>query len=77
MESVEYRKINTFDDGRGQYKYYPNKWLVLEYKYNRGKIILQNAFDKEVIINTISTWKTDPYTDKDDANLSASYVGPS
>ena len=75
--SVEFRKINTFDDGRGQYRHYPNKWIVLEYKFNRGKVLLQNAFDKEVIINTISTWKTEPYTEEDDATLPASYVEPS
>ena len=77
MALAEFRKINNFDDGRGQYKNYPNKWLVLEYKFNRGKVLLQNAFDKEAIINTISTWKTSIFTEEDDANLPASYVGPS
>jgi hypothetical protein len=35
--------------------------LILERRFNGGKLLLQNAFDKDVIINTISTWKTDPY----------------
>ena len=52
--------IKNFDDGREKFKEYPNKWLVLERKFNGGKLLLQNAFDKDVIINTISTWKTDP-----------------
>jgi len=41
--------IKNFDDGRR--------------KFNGGKLLLRNAFDKEVIINTISSWKTEPYTE--------------
>ena len=53
--------IQVFDDGRNKFKQYPNKWLILETKFNGGKLLLQNTFDKEQVINTISTWKTNPY----------------
>lgn len=55
--------IKNFDDGRKKFKEHPNKWFVLERKFNGGKLLLQNAFDKDVIINTISSWKTEPYTE--------------
>jgi hypothetical protein len=53
--------IQVFDDGRNKFKQYPNKWLILETKFNGGKLLLQNTFDKEQVINTISSWKTKPY----------------
>lgn len=53
--------IQVFDDGRNKFKQYPNKWLILETKFNGGKLLLQNTFDKDQVINTISSWKTKPY----------------
>lgn len=55
----EYRKINTFDDGRQKYKNLENVWIVVETKFNGGKLVLKNAINKDIIINTISSWKTD------------------
>lgn len=55
----EYRKINTFDDGRQKYKNLENVWIVVETKFNDGKLVLKNAINKDIIINTISSWKTD------------------
>ena len=53
--------IQVFDDSRNKFKQLPNKWLILETKFDGGKLLLQNTFDKEQVINTISTWKTNPY----------------
>jgi len=58
-----YVKIIEFDDGRCKYKIYPNKWLISATKFNGGKLVLKNAFDDKIIINTISSWKTEPYED--------------
>tara|TARA_B110000208_G_scaffold192048_1_gene262228 strand:+ start:9350 stop:9565 length:216 start_codon:yes stop_codon:yes gene_type:complete len=52
--------IQVFDDSRNKFKQLPNKWLILETKFDGGKLLLQNTFDKEQVI-TISTWKTNPY----------------
>jgi len=48
--------INVFDDGNDKYKYYKNEW----YKYGswRGKIALVNCHDTEMMIPSISEWKT-------------------
>ena len=58
-----YVKINCFDDGRDKYKQYVNKWIILEKKFNGCKLLLRNAVNEKVVINTISSWKTDPYDD--------------
>lgn len=55
----EYRKINIFDDGKQKYKNLENVWIVIETKFNGGKLVLKNAINKDIIINTISSWKTD------------------
>lgn len=55
----EYRKITTFDDGRQQYKDIENIWIVVLSKFNGGKLVLKNAVNKDIVINTISTWKTE------------------
>jgi hypothetical protein len=55
----EYRKITTFDDGNKQYKDLENIWIVVLSKFNGGKLLLKNAVNKDIIINTISTWKTE------------------
>ena len=54
----EYRKIIIFDDGRQQYKDIENIWIVVLSKFNGGKLVLKNAVNKDIVINTISTWKT-------------------
>ncbi len=54
----EIRTIWKFDDGRERYKMYENKWIVKEKKFGGGKLVLQNVNDKDVIISTISEWKT-------------------
>ena len=57
----QYVKINVFDDGRDIYKAYKNKWIVIDKKFNGGKLVLKNATHEKVIINSISTWKTELY----------------
>lgn len=55
----EYRKIKIFDDGRQKYKDLENVWIVVLSKFNGGKLVLKNAVNKDIVINTISTWKTE------------------
>lgn len=55
----EYRKIKVFDDGRQQYKDLDNVWIVVLSKFNGGKLVLKNAVNKDIVINTISSWKTE------------------
>ena len=55
----EYRKIKIFDDGRQKYKDLENVWIVVLSKFNGGKLILENAVNNDIVINTISTWKTE------------------
>tara|TARA_B100000795_G_scaffold130182_3_gene97117 strand:+ start:14917 stop:15105 length:189 start_codon:yes stop_codon:yes gene_type:complete len=55
----EYRKIKIFDDGRQKYKDLENVWIVVLSKFNGGKLILKNAVNNDIVINTISTWKTE------------------
>ena len=50
-------KIMLFDDGRKKYKQYVNKWLLVETKFNGGKLVLKNAIEEKIIINSISSWK--------------------
>ena len=59
-----YVKINCFDDGRAKYIRYVNKWVILEKKFNGGKFVLKNAVDNQIIINSISSWKTVPFDDE-------------
>jgi len=56
---VEYRKIKVFDDGRQQYKDLENVWIVMLSKFNGSKLVLKNAVNNDIVINTISTWKTE------------------
>ena len=52
-------KIVKFDDGREKYEQYINEWFIVETKFNGGKFILRNAIDEKIIINSISSWKTE------------------
>ena len=33
----------VFDDGRDKFKSYTNKWIVMDKKFNGGKLVLKNA----------------------------------
>jgi hypothetical protein len=50
-------EIYTFDDGNQRYKHYKNKWIIEEVMYNGGKLKLKNEDNKEIVINSISSWK--------------------
>ena len=50
-------EIHTFDDGNQKYKQYKNRWIIEDIMYNGGKLKLKNDDNKEIIINSISTWK--------------------
>lgn len=49
-------QIRVFDDGNERYKQYKNSWILFG-KW-KGKVALFNAFDENVIIDSISEWKT-------------------
>ena len=49
-------QIQVFDDGREKYKQYENSWIL--FGRWKGKVALFNAFDDNVIIQSISEWKT-------------------
>lgn len=51
-------KIYVFDDGNDKYKDYINKWKIIDYMFNGDKLKLMNINNVNVIINSISTWKT-------------------
>ena len=55
--SEQLYSIQVFDDGRSEYKDYPNVWRVTGKKFNGGKLVLQNVSKPEVKIDTISSWK--------------------
>ena len=49
-------QIRIFDDGNEKYKQYDNCWIIFG-KWN-GKVALFNGYDENVIIDSISEWKT-------------------
>ena len=55
---MSYFKINLFDDGNNIHKSLPNIWELVESKYSGSKLVLRNCNKPEIIINTISAWKT-------------------
>ena len=55
--SEQLYSIQVFDDGRSEYKDYPNVWRVTGKKFNGGKLVLQNVSKPEVKIGSISSWK--------------------
>lgn len=55
----EIYKINTFDDGKKQYKNYKNEWLKYGDGHNGQKIALLNKENINIQIGSISNWKVD------------------
>ena len=51
-------EIHTFDDGNQRYKSYNNKWKIMETMYNGCKFKLINYEQNDIIIYSISSWKT-------------------
>ena len=56
-------KIVLFDDGRESYSRFPNEWIVVEKKFGGGKLVLKNKYNRNIIIRTISAWKTVRFKD--------------
>jgi len=48
--------VHNFDDANEKYKQYDNCWIV--FGMWKGKIALYNGYDENVIIQSISEWKT-------------------
>jgi len=55
--------VHNFDDANEKYKQYDNCWIV--FGMWKGKIALYNGYDENVIIQSISAWKTCDYYDQD------------
>ena len=53
--------IWVFDDGKAEYKNYTNIWEITEKKFGGGKLVLKNIEKPDIIINSISEWKTRAY----------------
>ena len=51
-------EIHNFDDGNQRFQHYTNKWKIIEKMYNGGKLKLMNCDQNDIIINSISAWKT-------------------
>jgi hypothetical protein len=58
MSSFGRVEIWHFDDGREIFKKYRNQWEIVEKKYGGQKLVLKNIDHPDVIIHTISAWKT-------------------
>ena len=54
---------HIFDDSNEKYKQYDNCWIVFG-KW-KGKVALYNGYDENVIIQSISEWKTSNLTEAD------------
>lgn len=53
--------VHNFDDANEKYKQYDNCWIVFG-KW-KGKVALYNGYDENVIIQSISEWKTSNLTE--------------
>ena len=51
-------QIQVFDDGNNKYKNYENKWIIIEKMFGGGKLKLKNEGNPNIIIPSISAWKT-------------------
>ena len=58
MEIGTIIEIHTFDDGNQRYKAFNNKWKIIDTMFNGGKLKLMNCENDDIIIYSISTWKT-------------------
>lgn len=57
MAPVMLVEICVFDDGNQKFKDYDNKWMISDRMRNGDKLKLVNFTNKDVIINSISSWK--------------------
>jgi len=50
-------EIKQFDDGNQSFKYKPNVWKIIGFKFNKSKSIIKNTMDECIKPRSISTWK--------------------
>jgi hypothetical protein len=50
-------EIRVFDDGLKRFEKNTNRWIVIDTKFNGGKVTLKNIEDTTIIIRSISSWK--------------------
>jgi hypothetical protein len=55
--------VHNFDDANEKYRQYDNCWIV--FGMWKGKIALYNGYDENVIIQSISEWKTSNLNESD------------
>ena len=56
-EDLKKCTISWFDDGNKKYEHFDNLWYIIATN-NQGKYRLKNTLRPEVVINSISNWKT-------------------
>jgi len=50
-------EITVYDDGNQRYKSEANRWIIVDFKFNRGKTIIQHISGKKIKPFSISSWK--------------------
>lgn len=50
-------EITVFDDGRQIYKRESNRWIIVDFKFNRGKSIIKHISNEKLKSFSISSWK--------------------
>ena len=57
MNIGDFVEIKVFDDGNQDFKNETNIWKITNFKFNKGKSIIQNIDNKNIKERSISSWK--------------------
>ena len=60
-DDISSYKLLVFDDGYDDYHKYENEWKIFAYWKGGEKISLYNAIDSSILIQSISSSKTNKY----------------
>ncbi len=50
-------EIKVYDDGNQKYKNEANRWIIVDFKFNKGKTIIEHISVKRIKPFSISSWK--------------------
>lgn len=50
-------EITVFDDGNQVYKTNANRWIIVDFKFNKGKSIIKHISNEKLKSFSISSWK--------------------
>ena len=50
-------EITVFDDGNQVYKNDANRWIIVDFKFNKGKSIIKHITEEKIRPFSISSWK--------------------